>query len=222
MKFNIQFLVIIFAFNTCFAQLPDGFVYVNDIVPDLDVELRYFTTNNFIGKPINGYKSNTLILTRDTANALKKVQAYLQTKNLCLKVFDGYRPQTAVNHFVKWARDLNDTLNKKQFYPSVKKRYLFNEGYIASKSGHSRGSTVDVTIIDGTTGIPLDMGSHFDFFGKKSWVNYSNITPKQKANRQLLQEVMAKFGFRGYSKEWWHFTLRHEPFPKTYFSFPVE
>jgi D-alanyl-D-alanine dipeptidase len=216
----------IILFSLCclstFAQLPQGFVYVDEIIPDLDVELRYKTSNNFVGSPITGYKSNKLILTIETAKALKSVHEALQEQNLCLKVYDGYRPQQAVNHFVKWARDLNDTIKKHIFYPNVKKRYLFKEGYIASKSGHSRGSTVDLTIIDGNTGKPLDMGSPYDFFGEASWVDYKHISEKQRANRDLLQKVMNKFGFRNYPKEWWHFTLRGEPFPETYFDFPIK
>lgn len=203
-------------------QLPDGFVYVNEVIPDLDVELRYSTSNNFIGTVVDGYESNKLILTRPTAEALKLVQEDLQQQNLCLKVYDGYRPQIAVNHFMRWAKDLNDTTNKEQFYPKVNKRNLFFEGYIASRSGHSRGSTVDLTIIDGNTNEPVDMGSPYDFFGEESWVDYQNITAEQKRNRNLLQNVMLKHGFRNYPKEWWHFTLRHEPFPETYFDFPIK
>ncbi len=205
-----------------FGQLEKGFVYVQDVIPDLDVELRYNTSNNFVGKPIHGYQSNKLILTKETAERLKLVHEELQQQNLCLKVYDGYRPQRAVNHFIVWAKDLNDTVNKQVFYPRVEKRNLFKEQYIASRSGHSRGSTVDLTIINGNTGEALDMGSPFDFFGQESWVNYENITEVQKRNRQLLQKVMLKHGFRNYPKEWWHFTLRWEPFPKTYFDFLVE
>ncbi|MFD1163361.1 MULTISPECIES: M15 family metallopeptidase [Hwangdonia] len=221
MKLYSSLFLLLFSFFS-FAQLPDGFTYVKDVITDLDVELRYNTSNNFLGKPVDGYHSNKLILTKQTAQALKLVQEELQNKNLCLKVYDGYRPQRAVNHFVRWAKVLNDTINKSRFYPNVKKRHLFKKGYIASKSGHSRGSTVDLTIVDGNTGKPLDMGSPYDFFGKESWVDYSGITKKQKENRQLLQAVMLKHGFRNYPKEWWHFTLRHEPFPKTFFDFPIE
>ena len=221
MKYTLTFLIC-FVFSSCYAQLPNGFVYVEDVIPDLEVELRYFTSNNFVGKPIEGYHSNKLILTLESAQALKLVHEALQEQNLCLKVYDGYRPQSAVNHFIKWARDLNDTINKHTFYPDVKKRNLFKEEYIASKSGHSRGSTLDLTIIDGNTGIPLDMGSAYDFFGQESWVDFTNITEKQKANRQLLQIFMLNFGFRNYPKEWWHFTLRGEPFRDTYFDFIVK
>ena len=202
--------------------MPDGFVSVKDIIDDIEVELRYSTSNNFVGKPIYGYNSNELILTAEAAQALKLVHEDLQDENLCLKVYDGYRPQKAVNYFMYWARELKDTINKHIFYPDVNKRDLFNRGYIASRSGHSRGSTVDLTIIDGNTGKPLDMGSPYDFFGKPSWVDYDNITAKQKANRLLLQSIMMKYDFKHYSKEWWHFTLRDEPFPDTYFDFNIE
>ena len=221
MKYTLTFLIC-FVFSSCYAQLPNGFVYVEDVIPDLEVELRYFTSNNFVGQPIEGYHSNKLILTLESAQALKLVHEALQEQNLCLKVYDGYRPQSAVNHFIKWARDLDDTINKHTFYPDVKKRNLFKDEYIASKSGHSRGSTLDLTIIDGNTGIPLDMGSAYDFFGQESWIDYTNITEKQKINRQLLQRFMLKFGFRNYPKEWWHFTLRGEPFRDTYFDFAVK
>lgn len=218
--FIIAFVLVAFS-SRDISNLPKGFVYVRDIIPDLDVELRYFSKNNFVGDTINGYNANILILTKPTAEALKKVQDELQEQNLCLKIYDGYRPQQAVNHFVAWAKILNDTIQKTTFYPNVDKRNLFKEGYIASHSGHSRGSTVDLTIIDGNTQEPLDMGSSFDFFGHESWINYEGLTKVQKQNRQLLQSVMLKHGFRGYAREWWHFTLRNEPFPNTYFDFEI-
>ena len=221
MKYKIIVLFSVLCLNA-FAQLPKGFVYVHDIIPDLEVELRYYTSNNFVGSPINGYESNRLILTEEATIALKLVHEALQVQNLCLKVYDGYRPQQAVNHFVQWARKLDDTINKQIFYPNVKKRNLFTAGYIASKSGHSRGSTLDFTLINGNTGEPLDMGSPYDFFGEESWVDFNMITDKQKANRQLLRSMMLKFGFRNYPKEWWHFTLRGEPFPNAYFDFPIK
>ncbi|MBA6152956.1 M15 family metallopeptidase [Gelidibacter maritimus] len=225
-KNNILLLVFIligFAFvKAPVAQLPEGFVYVKDHIPDLDVELRYYTSNNFIGKPIDGYNSNRLIMTRAATEALEKVQDELRYQNLCLKVYDAYRPQRAVNHFVAWSKDLTDTIQKREFYPDVDKQFLFRDGYIASKSGHSRGSTIDLTITDGNTGVPLDMGGAYDFFGEQSWLDYTNLTEVQLQNRQLLQDVMLKHNFRNYPKEWWHFTLRWEPFPDTYFDFVVE
>jgi D-alanyl-D-alanine dipeptidase len=221
LRYSICFALIALGFGQK-QTLPDGFVYAKTVIADLDVELRYFSTNNFVGDTIDGYKANRLIITKATAEKLKLVQAELQQQNLCLKVYDGYRPQGAVNHFMRWARDLNDTINKQQFYPDVNKRHLFKSGYIASRSGHSRGSTLDVTLTDGKTGDPLDMGSPYDFFGEQSWVDYKDLTDQQKTNRHLLQTVMLKHNFRNYPKEWWHFTLRWEPFPETYFDFEVE
>lgn len=216
-------VVVGFAFvNSPVTQLPEGFVYVKDHIPDLEVELRYFTNNNFIGMPIEGYNSNRLIFTAEATEALKKVQEDLRNQNLCLKVYDAYRPQRAVDHFVAWSKDLADTIKKREFYPEVEKQFLFRDGYIASKSGHSRGSTIDLTIIDADTGEPLDMGGPYDFFGELSWLDYTDLTEAQLRNRQLLQDVMLKYNFRNYPKEWWHFTLRWEPFPDTYFDFVVE
>lgn len=215
------FFILFFVGFSCFSQLPEGFIDVEKVIPDITVELRYHTSNNFVGRPIDGYQANTLILTKEAAYALQQVQEELENQNLCLKVYDGYRPQRAVNHFMRWARNLNDTINKKIFYPNVEKKNLFKESYIASRSGHSRGSTIDLTIIDGNTGKALDMGSPYDFFGVESWVNFEGITFQQNKNRELLQKVMLKYGFRYYPKEWWHFTLIQEPFPDTYFDFVI-
>ena len=208
---------------TCTSQnrLPKGFDYVHDIIPDIQLELRYFGNDNFIGKPIDGYKKNVAIMSTKAITALKNVQDELKQYNLSIKIFDGYRPQTAVNHFVSWAKQLNDTVNKQKFYPKVRKEHLFEEGYISSKSGHTRGSTIDMTLIDIITGEELDMGSLWDFFGSESWVANLELTAQQRANRMLLQTIMRKHGFKYYTKEWWHFTLNNEPFPDTYFDFPV-
>jgi len=221
MQFRLVFFLYLFS-ATCFAQLPKGFVYAKTSIPDLKTEMRYCSHNNFVGEPIDGYNAEVIIVTKLTALALKKVQAELKKQGLGLMIFDSYRPQRAVNHFIRWAKRLNDTLMKQQFYPNVDKRNLFKAGYIASKSRHSSGSTVDLTIINLETGEPLNMGTPFDYFGEPSWVDYNGINEKQKANRQLLQRVMINNGFRNYSKEWWHFTLRGEPFRNQYFDFPVE
>ncbi|WP_245574760.1 M15 family metallopeptidase [Gaetbulibacter saemankumensis] len=202
--------------------MPDKFVYATEVIPNLDVELRYYSTDNFVGTSIEGYNANRLILTYEAAVALKRVQEELKKENLCLRVYDGYRPQRAVNHFIDWAKDLNDTINKAVFYPELGKEFLFQEEYIATRSGHSKGSTVDLTIIDGNTGEPLDMGSSFDYFGEISGIYFNNLTSAQKQNRKKLLNIMRKHGFRNYPKEWWHYTLRHEPFPSTYFDFPIE
>jgi D-alanyl-D-alanine dipeptidase len=202
--------------------MPEGFVYLSDVDASIKSELRYFSTNNFIGKKIDAYHNDCVIISEQAANKLKIVQASLLKQGLSLKVFDAYRPQEAVDHFVRWARVLNDTLMKKEYYPEVPKSQLFNLGYIASKSGHTRGSTVDLTIIDVTTGKELDMGSPYDFFGVKSHPFHTDISKKQRENRMLLRKVMMQNNFRPYQNEWWHFTLRGEPYPKTYFNFPVE
>ncbi|HZW63184.1 MAG TPA: M15 family metallopeptidase [Flavobacteriaceae bacterium] len=222
LKSNIILLVIISFLVNPKATLPEGFVYVCEHIPTLEVELKYYGAHNFVGDTIPGYKANTLILTKEATIALNLVQEELLRQNKCLKVYDGYRPQQAVNHFMEWAKRLNDTLMKSEFYPDVSKEQLFAEEYIATRSGHSRGSTVDLTIIDGSTNEPLDMGSPYDFFGEQSWVDYEHISAEQKANRQLLQTVMLNHGFYSYSKEWWHFTLKNEPFPNTYFDFEIE
>ena len=203
-------------------KLPKGFVYLSDVDISIQKELRYLGNNNFIGKPIDGYITDCIIVSKPTAKALKAIQTKLKNEGLSLKIFDAYRPQQAVNHFVRWAKILNDTLMKKQYYPKVPKSELFNLGYIASKSGHTRGSTIDLTIVDLKSGQELDMGSPYDFFGTKSHPFYRKISEKQKENRMLLRRMMLKNGFKPYDNEWWHFTLKDEPFPKTYFNFPVQ
>ena len=221
MKKIIYLIIVLFSFILNAQKLPKGFVYLKDIAPTIRIELRYFSNQNFIGKPISGYKRNCLIITEETAKSLKKIQQKLLQKKMSLKIFDAYRPQQAVNHFVRWAKVLNDTLMKSQYYPKVKKSNLFKKGYIASKSGHSRGSTVDLTIIDTRTAKELEMGSTYDFFGVASHPKYKNILNHQKKNRMLLRKVMLANNFKPYENEWWHFTLREEPFPNTYFKFPI-
>ncbi len=206
-------------------NLPDGFVYVEDRIPDIKVDMRYFSGNNFIGDRIDGYLSPRCILTEKATEALRKVQDDLKAFGLGLKIFDAYRPQRAVEHFVRWAKDIDDTRRKKQYYPDVKKKDLFRLGYIADKSAHSRGSCVDVTIValDGEgQAEEIDMGSAFDFFGPLSWPSNLSVTPSQRAHRMLLQKVMDRHGFEPYREEWWHFTLRDEPFPNRIFDFPVQ
>lgn len=221
MKKIIYPIIVLFSFIINAQKLPKNFVYLKDIAPSIRIELRYFSNNNFIGKPIDGYNSNSLVITEQTAKYLKKIQQELLRKELSLKIFDGYRPQQAVDHFVRWAKVLNDTIMKAQYYPKVKKKNLFKKGYIAEKSGHSRGSTIDLTIINIKADEALDMGSEYDFFGIQSHPLYKNISKKQKKNRMLLREIMLDNGFKPYENEWWHFTLKKEPFPNTYFKFLI-
>jgi len=190
-------------------------------IPSIELDIRYYGSDNFIGEPIDGYFASKALLSREASDALKKVQKELNSFYLGLKVFDAYRPQKAVDHFVRWGRDLKDKKMKEAFYPTVEKKNLFKEGYIAEHSGHSRGSTVDLTIIDLKSKVELDMGSSFDFFGEPSWVHYQQITAQQRANRMLLNRTMLKHGFKSYAQEWWHFTLKNEPYKK-YFDFNIE
>ncbi|TDN90502.1 D-Ala-D-Ala dipeptidase VanX [Salegentibacter sp. 24] len=225
MKSLTYIFIFILGFNSGFAQekeLPKGFVYIKKRIPDIKIDIRYAGSNNFIGKPVNAYHKPVAIVTAQAATALEKAQKDLMIEGFCLKVFDAYRPQTAVNHFIEWAKKPEDTLTKGKFYPDIAKKNLFQLGYIATKSGHSRGSTIDLTVIDAETGKELDMGSGYDFFGDISNHSSDKITKEQKANRSLLKRIMIKNGFRPYPEEWWHYTLRNEPYPQTYFDFPVQ
>lgn len=223
LKKNIIGLLICLLMGNAWASLPEGFVYADEIIPSIQQDLRYFGNNNFVGRPIDGYRANRVILTKSAASALRVVQEELSIFGLSILVFDAYRPQQAVDDFVTWSKDLSDTKTKSTYYPRVSKEILFAQGYIAERSGHSRGSTVDLTIVSKKAPFePLDMGTGFDFFGPESWPNYAEISTQQRANRLLLQNIMVKHGFNPYPQEWWHFTLKNEPFPSTYFNFPVQ
>jgi len=209
--------------STTHAQdVPDNFIYLTEVIPYVEFDLRYYSDNNFIGQPIPGYHGNALIVSLQSAIALKKVQQDLAYSNFALKFFDAYRPQQAVDYFVRWANDPDDIRMKAQYYPNVDKDELIPKGFIAAKSSHSRGSTVDVTIISLENGQELDMGTPFDLFDQKSWPSDTTVSVQQRANRQLLRSVMSKHGFAGLEEEWWHFTLFDEPYPDTYFDFPVK
>lgn len=206
---------------SCTNQEPD-LVYLDEHIAGIRQDVRYHSNDNFMGTRADGYLVPRAMLTRTAADALLKVQEDLAKSNLGLKVFDGYRPQKAVDHFSRWALDLNDTTSKRKYYPNVPKSKLFDLGYIASRSGHTRGSTVDLTIINLTTGNELDMGSPWDFFGEISHHGSPLITEEQSRNRDILLQVMTKHGFRRYDKEWWHYTLENEPFPDTYFNLDIK
>ena len=207
------------------SQKPEddsGFVMISDVVPDAILEIRYYSTYNFMGDRIDGYEAPTALLTQEAASALKEVSDELLEQGYRLKVYDAYRPQTAVEHFQRWAADLEDFRMKEYFYPGLDKSELFSQGYISAQSGHSRGSTVDLTLFDMASGKELDMGSPFDFFGTCSHADYTaSLTVEQIDNRKLLRDTMLAHGFRGINTEWWHFTLVEEPYPDTYFDFPV-
>lgn len=200
---------------------PSGFVLLSDHIPHIIQEIRYFSTYNFIGERIDGYEEPCAILTKEAARALKAVSNELFVLGYRIKVFDAYRPACAVRQFVLWGIEDTDIRMKPYFYPELNKQDLFAEGYIAKLSSHSRGSTVDLTLLDMKTGKESDMGSPFDLFSEKSHPDYTDITDEQYDNRMLLQHVMVRNGFVPIDCEWWHFTLKDEPYPDTYFEFPV-
>jgi len=207
------------------AQVPAGFVDAATIVDGLVVDMRYFGADNFVGARIDGYEAARCLLTRPAAAALARVQLDLAPQGLGLKVFDCYRPTRAVAHFVRWARDVKDVKRKADFYPDVDKRELFRLGYIAPLSGHSRGSTVDLSLVrlaPGQAPVEVDMGTRFDFFGVQSWPSSRAVSAEAQANRKILASAMRRGNFRPYEREWWHFTLRGEPYPGSYFDFVVK
>ncbi|MEV6295549.1 M15 family metallopeptidase [Streptomyces sp. NPDC051896] len=226
-------------------KAPKDFVALRTVDPTIVQEMRYFTPHNFVGERIDGYEQPMCILTRPAAEALHKAQLTLLRKGYTLKVYDCYRPQRAVNHFVRWAKDLDDQAMKGEFYPNVDKTRLFADGYIAEKSGHSRGSTMDLTIVKlparptrpyhpGQPLVPcfapkeerfpdnsVDMGTGFDCFDTLAHTLDPRIQGEQRANRLLLKSTLENLGFVNLAEEWWHYTYKPEPYPDTYFDFPV-
>ena len=227
------------------AVPPEGFVHLRQVAPDIVQDIRYFGPHNFLGRPVTGYEAAECVLTVQAAEALKAVNDELAPKGLALKVYDCYRPARAVDDFVKWSRAASDQAAKAEFYPNVDKKDFFELGYVAKRSGHSRGSTVDVTVVrlPAAPGEPyapgqplkpctaphgqrfddgsLDMGTGFDCMDELSHSLSPRITGEARENRMLLREAMVRHGFKPYEYEWWHFTLAGEPYPDTYFDFPV-
>lgn len=207
-----------------------GFVLVTDVVPDAILEIRYFSTYNFIGDRIPGYEEPIAIITRQAADSLKAVSDELLQLGYRLKIFDAYRPQCAVDYFMAWAADVDDVRMKEYFYPELDKSVLIPQEYIAEKSGHTRGSTIDLTLFDMKTEREVDMGCTYDYFGVASHPDvlpgqeagaYGPVNEEQYRNRMILREAMLRHGFKPYECEWWHFTLKDEPYPDTYFTFPI-
>lgn len=210
------------------------FVTITDVVPDAILEIRYFSTYNFVGARIDGYEEPVALMTRQAADSLRAVSDDLKQHGYCLKIYDAYRPQRGVDHFMRWALVEDDTITKAYFYPRLSKKQVFDGEYVATKSGHSRGSTIDLTLVDMLTGKELDMGGTFDWFGIESHPDYggnpetleytddgTHISSVQFYNRMVLRTAMMRHGFKPLDNEWWHFTLKDEPFPDTYFNFPV-
>ena len=199
---------------------PSGFVLLADYIPGIVQEIRYYSTYNFVGDRVDGYEEPVAFLTKEAARALKSVANEVNVQGYRLKIFDTYRPACAVRHFIMWGLEDLDLRMKPYFYPDIEKQELFKQGYIASQSSHSRGSRVDLTLLDMKTGKELDMGSPFDYFGEISHPDSKAVTEEQYANRMFLQKVMMRSGFLPLDCEWWHFTLENEPYPDIYFEFP--
>ncbi|KQC09276.1 MAG: D-alanyl-D-alanine dipeptidase [Smithella sp. SDB] len=254
MKSKIMIVLLIFISACCpltphkadTNKMPDSFIDIQKVIPDILLDIRYYGHNNFLGEKVDGYLAPKCYLTKEAAQALAEVQKELAPFSLSLKVYDCYRPQRAVDHFVRWAKEIENTKTMKEFYPTVDKRNLFKDGYIAEKSSHSRGSTVDLTIVplpvpQQAEYIPgqqlfecylpaekrfadnsIDMGTGFDCFHELSHTANVNIGRQQKINRLVLKSLMEKHGFKNYDMEWWHYTLNNEPYPDTYFDFAIE
>ena len=201
--------------------MPDDFVYISDMIPQAQLDIRYYSDNNFVGTRIEGYEAPVAILSKPAAIALKNAHDAFRARGYTIRIFDAYRPQAAANHFVRWTSNLSDIKTKFAYYPRLEKKDLFPQGYIAARSSHSRGSTVDLTLIDNKTGREVDMGSSYDFFDPLSHHGATQLTPEQIAHREILKSVMQANGFKAYPWEWWHYTLESEPYPDHYFDFPV-
>lgn len=200
---------------------PFDFVDLATHIPEAIIDSRYYGTNNFVGREIAGYDAPNLLMTQKAADALKSVQDNLSLNGLRLFIFDAYRPQCAVDDFLAWSKDPTDQKMKETFYPNIDKATLFDAGFLVEQSTHSRGSTVDLTLAN-AAGEPLSMGTIFDFFGEAAHAQYQGITPIEAKNRITLAEAMIKAGFLPYLPEWWHFTLKDEPYPNRYFNETIQ
>lgn len=242
------FILVTACLSLCQEARDKGFVYLHEIDPTIRTSLRYYSDQNFMAKSVDGYKKSVVIMTQQAAEALKKAQEEFIADGYCLVVYDAYRPQDGVNHFIKWSEDVGDQKRKSQYYPRINKADVFELGYVAKRSGHSRGSTIDLTLIkvedqlheiqekerkllDGFTITLLDdgtvdMGSSFDLVDEASHTQTNLVEEQFQKQRAYLKNVMAKHGFKNYSQEWWHFTLQDEPYSasqdSSYFNFPIE
>lgn len=216
-------LTVIFALLLSSPAVADyPLVDIKTVAPSIVVDMRYFGSDNFVGRPIDGYLAPKCLLTEAAANALGRAQEEFAAFGLSIKVFDCYRPQPAVDHFMRWTKDANDISKKAEFYPDIQKSRLVPDGYIAEKSGHSRASTVDLTLVNTASGRALDMGTPWDFFDPLSNTENDGVNALARQNRLLLRSVLSNHGFSNYWAEWWHFTLRDEPLTDDYLSFSIE
>lgn len=201
--------------------MEKGFVYLDEIVPGIRWDAKYATWDNFTGKPVDGYDVNRIVATEELAIALKEVQKEANQMGYGLLVWDAYRPQRAVDNFIRWAAEPEDGRRKEIHYPNINREDLLSLGYVAAKSSHSRGSAIDLTLYSLETNEMLPMGTCFDFMDEKSHHTYQDVTKEEFENRQLLCGLMTRNGFILYENEWWHYNLKDEPYPETYFDFPL-
>lgn len=202
--------------------LPEGFLYVDEVIEDSIIDAKYAGTDNFMGRPAAGYNAPLVVVCREAAERLVKAAAVFREKGYLMKFYDSYRPQRAVDDFVEWGKVVEDDRRKPIHYPNVEKAFMFEYGYIAKRSGHTRACAVDLTLVDASTMQELDMGSIFDFMDERSHHGAPGLTPQQEANRKLLCDVMCANGFKLFESEWWHYAVDPEPYPDTYFDFPIE
>ncbi len=203
-------------------ELPEGFVYLDEWIEDCIIDAKYAGTDNFIGRVIDGYEQPLVVASREVAAGCVRAADLLRARGYVLKVFDAYRPQRAVDHFIRWGEEQGADLRRKPIhYPMIDKPDMFLEGYIARKSSHTRGGAVDLTLVDLRTHQEVDMGAIFDYMDKRSWPESDEVTPAQKQNRMLLRDAMLEAGFLPLENEFWHFIINPEPYPDTYFDFPI-
>lgn len=203
-------------------ELPEGFVYIDEWIEDCIIDAKYAGTDNFMGRPADGYEQPLVVAAKAVAEGCVKAADALREQGYVLKFFDAYRPQRAVDDFCRWSEVDEDQRRKPIQYPNVEKKRMFEEGYIARRSGHTRGKAVDLTLVDVKTQQELDMGSIFDFMDPRSWPDCPDVTPEQRKNRYILRDAMIAAGFQPYECEWWHFSINPEPYPNTYFDFPIK
>lgn len=203
-------------------ELPDGFVYIDELIDDCIIDAKYAGTDNFMGRPADGYEQPLVVMAKEVAERCVKAAELVRKQGFVLKFFDAYRPQRAVDDFCRWGEDVCDARRKPIQYPNIEKKDMFEQGYIARRSGHTRGKAVDLTLVDVKTHQELDMGSGFDYMDPRSWTDSEQVTPEQRQNRYILRDAMLAVGFVPYEREWWHFSVEPEPYPDTYFDFPIK
>ncbi|MDR0396659.1 MAG: M15 family metallopeptidase [Oscillospiraceae bacterium] len=201
--------------------MPEGFVYLDDALPGVYWDAKYASADNFTGRIVDGYHVNRVVGARELADALREALTLAARRGLSFLLFDGYRPRRAVECFLRWARSPEDGRTKARHYPNISKSDIVPLGYVAERSGHSRGGAIDLTLCAASGGKPLDMGGGFDLMDVSSHHGAPGLSADAAAHRALLRDIMESSGFAAYEKEWWHYSLNNEPFADTYFDFPI-